>query len=136
MSIITLTREATALRKDMECERNWPIKVTAVSSDPDLDANIFVYHAAEADDPIKGDTFSNVASLQDMESLPIGAPTEVEGDNTEDYVPYYRTDSVELNCYNLEEMQRIWTIIKRDTSTLVREYELSAKLKETETVEI
>lgn len=137
MATIKLIREATALsREEHECAKNWPIKVTAVSEIEDLDSNIFVYHAADPDDPIQGDTFSNVASLQDMESLPVGAPTSVDGDNTEDYVPYYRTDSVELNCHNLVDMNRIWTIIKRDTSSLVREYKFSIELKADETYEI
>lgn len=130
---IKLTREATALDRNRECEKNWPIKVTAESEIPYLDSNIFVYHAADPNDPIQGDTFSNVASLQDMESLPVGAPTAVEGDLTEDYVPFYRTNSVELNCYTMNEVERIWTIIKRDTASLVREYKASIDLKATET---
>ena len=68
-----------------------------------------------------------------MESLPIGAPTPVEGDLTENYVPFYRTNSVELNCYTMEETERVWRIIKRDAASLLREYKASINLKEVET---
>lgn len=132
-SSIKLIREGTSLQTGHPCSKNWPIKVTAESTLDGLDANIFVYHAADPNDPIQGDEFSNVASLQDMESLPVGAPASVEGDLTENYVPFYRTNSVELDCYNLIEMERVWTIIKRDTASLVREYKASISLKEEET---
>ena len=130
---IKLIREATTVNTNAVCYKNWPIRVTAESTVPGLDANIFVYHAADPNDPIQGDEFSNVASLQDMESLPVGAPTPVDGDLTENYVPFYRTNSVELDCHNLVEMERVWSIIKRDTSTLVHEYRASLTLKESET---
>lgn len=130
---IKLIREATTVNKNAVCYKNWPIRVTAESTVPGLDDNIFVYHAADPNDPIQGDEFSNVASLQDMESLPVGAPTPVDGDLTEDYVPFYRTNSVELDCHNLVEMERVWSIIKRDASTLVHEYKASLTLKESET---
>lgn len=132
MAGIKLIREEVSLKKGNECNRNWPIKVTAESDIDGLDSNIFVYHAADENDPIEGDTFSNVASLQDMESLPIGAPAEVEGDITEDYVPYYRTNEVELNCHNLNDAARIWSVIKRDAALLVREYKKSINLTEAE----
>ena len=130
---IKLIREATTVNNNAVCYKNWPIRVTAESTLPGLDANIFVYHAADPNDPIQGDEFSNVASLQDMESLPIGAPALVDGDLTENYVPFYRTNSMELDCHNLVEMERVWSIIKRDTSTLVHEYKASLSLKESET---
>lgn len=130
---ITLTREAVTLKRGEVCKKNWPIRVIAESTIPELDSNIFVYHAADPNDPIQGDEFSNVASLQDMESLPIGAPTPVEGDLTENYVPFYRTNSVELNCYTMDEAERVWTIIKRDAASLLREYKASINLKEVET---
>ena len=131
--VITLTREAVILKPhDNVCKKNWPIRVVAESTYEGLDSNIFVYHAADPNDPIQGDEFSNVASLQDMESLPVGAPTPVDGDLTENYVPFYRTNSVELNCYTMEEAERVWRIIKRDTASLVREYKASINLKATE----
>lgn len=131
--VITLTREAVILKPhDNVCKKNWPIRVVAESTYDELDSNIFVYHAADPNDPIQGDEFSNVASLQDMESLPVGAPTPVDGDLTENYVPFYRTNSVELNCYTMEEAERVWRIIKRDTASLVREYKASINLKATE----
>lgn len=130
---IKLIREATTVNNNAVCYKNWPIRITAESTIPDLDSNIFVYHAADPNDPIQGDEFSNVASLQDMESLPVGAPTHVDGDLTENYVPFYRTNSVALDCHNLVEMERVWSVIKRDTSTLVHEYKASLTLKESET---
>lgn len=130
---IILTKEEVVLQPNNVCRKNWPLKITAESTIPGLDSNIFVFHAADDADPVQGDTFSNVASLQDMESLPTDAPTYVEGDATEDFVPFYRVHELILDFYNLDELNRAWSIIKKDTDALVKEYRLYNKLKTTET---
>ena len=51
---------------------NWTISAKCEATEEGADPNIFVFHAKP-----DGDTYSNVASLADMNSFPIGAPTKI-----------------------------------------------------------
>lgn len=106
------------------------------SEDPgDDDVNVFVYHAAEPDDPYHGDLFANVASLQDMESLPVGEPVVIEGmDEAENFFPFYRTSSIELHLHNLADAERVWSVIRHDVKMLVYEMWKAKHLKVAEEV--
>jgi hypothetical protein len=97
------------------------------------DPNVFVYHAGEdiyGTGIRQGDTFSNVASKQDMDVIPVGEPIILEDaiQSKDRAIPYYRTNSVELDCYNLDEADRIWRIIQHDITSLAREYTIWDKL--------
>lgn len=109
-----------------------PVENEPAGEEPDEDVNIFVYHACVDGDPYHGDLFSNVASIQDMQSLPVGAPVGVDSDPNHNYVPFYRTDSVELYFHNLDVAERAWRIIKHDTAMLAREYYKARNLKKAE----
>lgn len=132
---ITLTRKETKFKHRNACRRAWSMEVTAESDLPDLDANIFVYHAVEPEDPEEADSFSNVASLQDMNIIPVDAPGTLEGAKLrENFIPYYRKASVVMDFYNAADMERAWRIMKIDTASLVREYYAARNLQETEVV--
>lgn len=91
-------------------------------SEPE-DVKIFVYHASDDDNPYHGDLFSNVASASDMWNLPVDEPVGLYGtDPLDDYIPFYRTDSMELTFRTLEGANRAWEVIKHDTRMLVREF--------------
>lgn len=103
--------------------------------DDEEDVNVFVYHAAEPDDPYHGDLFANVASLQDMESLPVDEPVAVEGiDEAENFFPFYRTSSVELHFHNVADAERVWNVIKHDVKMLAYEMWKAKHLKVAEEV--
>lgn len=117
-----VTRSTIELKKDDPCRHNWPMQVTVEAETEDADPNVFVYHAA-AYPGTDGDTFSNVASKQDMDVIPVGAPADLENEHpTQDYIPFYRTSTASFDCYNTTECERIWRIIQIDIASLVREY--------------
>lgn len=126
MSRYKVTRHTIVRTDNDPCRHNWPIKVTVEAITADADPNVFVYHAGEEGGTgiRKGDTFSNVASKQDMDVIPVGEPILLEEAvlNKDRAIPYYRTNSVELDCYNVEEAERIWRIIQYDIASLVREF--------------
>ena len=126
MSRYQVTRHTIVKTEDDPCRHNWPLRVTVEATVADADPNVFVYHAGEEDGTgiRKGDTFSNVASKQDMDVIPIGEPIILEDaiQSKDRAIPYYRTNTVELDCYNLQEAERIWRIIQHDITSLVREY--------------
>lgn len=120
------------------CGGNWVLKVTAYPEEGvDTDtAKVFVYHKVEEDDPYTGDLFSNVASLHDMDSIPADEPVVMEGSLDTHFaaIPFYRTDSVELNFMTADAAERAWRIICHDVRALVREYESAGKLREIEEI--
>lgn len=135
-----LIRKNIQLVQNNPCRHNWILSVTAEAESEDADPNIFVYHAGDQQDTstglVHGDTFNNVASLQDMDVLPVGAPEEVEDATMQkdEFIPFYRLNTVELNCYNVDEANKKWRIIQAHVHMLVKEYEAWDKLKTVEEV--
>lgn len=126
-----VTRKTISLKQEQDCRHNWPIAVTVEALEEGADPNVFVYHADTDPSSGKGDTFSNVASKQDMDIIPVETPEYMPEENPqENYIPFYRTNYVELDCYNVEEAARIWRIIQYDISALVREYKAWETLNE------
>lgn len=133
---IKLTRKETKFMHKQHCRHAWSMEVTAESDLPDLDSNIFVYHAVEPEDPEASDSFSNVASLQDMNMLPVDAPAELQEEEPyENFVPYYRKNSVVLDFYNTKDLERAWRIMCVDVSSLTREYYAARRMQQGEVVE-
>lgn len=115
-----------------EPKTNWTISAKCEANEENADPNIFVFHSKP-----DGDTYSNVASLADMNSLPIGAPTEITNDDgTTDYIPFYRLPEVTLDFCNGLLAAHFVNIINIDSKLLVREYEAARKLKEEQIIEI
>lgn len=132
---ITLKRSKYQCKWWEDCKRSWSITVTATSDLEDMSGKIFVYHAAEADDPDRGDKFSNVASLQDMNIIPEDEPVTLGGAiELEEYIPFYRTDSVTMDFYTAKDMERFWEIMKTDVRNLMYDYHCARKLEEDEEV--
>lgn len=118
--------------------RPWALSVTVESDEnhPDADPNVFVYNTRETVRVNEADMFSNVASLYDMETIPVlesqRLPEEFPTDNN---IPYYRTNTVTLYLPNASVMERVWEIIRIDIKLLVREYNSANALhKESEEV--
>ena len=124
--MITLTIEAITPIDAIANRHSWPVRVTAVSDDPELSSKVFVYHAT-ADDVLP-DMFECVASLMQMTELPEDAPT------TE--IPYYRKDVAEVNARSAEHASEYIQIIKDDVQDLLDNYNQSARLSVIETVEL
>lgn len=115
-----------------EPKTNWTISAKCEATEENVDPNIFVFHSKP-----DGDTYSNVASLADMNSLPIGAPTKITNDDdTIDYIPFYRMPEVTLDFCNGILAAHFVDIINIDSKLLVREYKAARKLKEEQIIEI
>lgn len=107
---------------------NWTVSVKCEADQEGADPNIFVFHAKP-----NGDTYANVASLYDMNSLPVGAPTEIVNDNGEvEQIPFYRLPEVTLDFCNGLLAAHFVDVVRFDTKLLVREYKAAENLKEEE----
>jgi hypothetical protein len=127
---IRLTFEAIA---EPEIAKNsWPLRVTALSTEPGLDSNIFVFHAQGTDAPTTGDMCEAVASIVQMNELPIGAPTEIDGLP----IPFYRKDSAEFHFHTSDALEEGMQIIKDDTQMLLRSFRTFNLIQEQEVVDI
>lgn len=111
---------------------NWTISAKCEANEEGTDPNIFVFHAKP-----NGDTYANVASLNDMNTLPVGGPTEIiNDDGSKEYIPFYRLPEVTLDFCNALLAQRFVNIVNIDSRMLVREYKAARKLREDQTIEI
>ena len=107
---------------------NSTVSVKCEADQEGADPNIFVFHAKP-----NGDTYANVASLYDMNSLPVGAPTEIVNDDGElEYIPFYRLPEVTLDFCNGLLAAHFVDVVRFDTKLLVREYKAAENLKEEE----
>lgn len=135
--MFNVRRYSLRLEDNDSCRRNWTIEVVVEGTDESVDPNVFVYHASATNHPTGTDHFNNVASLQDMCLLPTEAAFEIEGANgTEDYIPYYRTNTAKFDCFTTSQADEIWRIIKFDLKRLEREYNARERLQEEEVVQI
>lgn len=126
---LTLTRAAMAATEPTPGQHAWPLEVEAVSTTDGLESEIFVYHAAMEDDPIVGDLFECVASLNQMSELgtdPI--------DLLDPTVPYYRSDSLTFACRSVQEADELWVKIQADALDLLNNVKAFATLTPLETV--
>lgn len=111
-----------------------PMRVTAVSSEPGLESEIFVFHATSTTAPWTGDQFETIASVVQMQELPVDAPAPATEDTPA--IPFYRKDVVEFVLYTMEELEDIWKIIKEETKLLIKQHRLADKIEQQETVTI
>ena len=122
MPTITLTRETTdSVVLDYLTPAGahvWPIKVTSVVTNNDtetpLDSNIFVCQLSGTGyDPATGDYFNGVASAVEMNEIPLKSnnATMNEKSTTNNFMPYYRVDSVVLMCGSVDERESVWETI-------------------------
>ena len=111
-------------------QHNWPLQVQAISTVPGLASSIFVYHAAMDSDPYQGDSYSCVASTQQMTELPINAATTLEGR----VIPYYRKTTLKFNCRSAAQAEDLWEAVQDATSGLVANWKALSLVVPRETV--
>jgi hypothetical protein len=117
--MITLTRAASA---PLPAEQDQPtLRITAVSSDPEIPSAIFVYHAdASAAAGVVGDLFECVASLSQLYDL-----LENPGEGR----PFYRKNQLEFVCRSYPEAEELWEKIREDVRELVENIKASRNLQ-------
>lgn len=120
-----VTRQTSQKEDGKFYTRPWTLSVTVEpdENNPDADPNVFVYNARKAARINDTDMFSNVASLYDMNTIPIGEDQALpEEPPTDDYIPYYRINTVTLDLPDAWTMEHCWRTIKLDIKLLIREY--------------
>lgn len=122
-----LTRFGVTEVSTIPNQQNWPIRIEAYSSTEQAVAKIFVYQTAAA--PIADrDFFSCVAGAAQMTELP-----EDAGDPG---VPFYRTDTLVVNCRSAAHAEEFWTKIKRAVQDLADNLSLVDEISVLEEVTI
>lgn len=129
---ITLERNETTSTYAGAAQHSWVLEVKATSNLPGLDSRIFVWQANAPGSAYSGDRWSVVASTQQMADLPADAPVE-EG---EDYVPFYRKDTMVLDCRSPELREELWEKIQTNVKDLLVNWLALENTELVETVEV
>lgn len=105
----------------------WPVSILAEGID--IDDHIFVYHVGKQDDPLQGDKFEAVASVNQMFELPKNQGTSL---TIETGIPFYRSNILEYVARSAEEAERIWKEIVKEVDLLVRNWDSASRLRGTD----
>ncbi len=109
----------------------WPVAILAQGTA--MDDAIFVYQVGKSDDPIPGDKFECVASVNQMFELP---KTQGVSLTTETGIPFYRTNVLQFVARSASEAERIWVDVVQEVQLLVANYNSALTLKGTDFAEI
>lgn len=104
----------------------WPVSVLAQGVN--IDDHIFVYHVGKADDPIQGDRFEAVASVNQMYEIPKNQGVSL---TTQTGIPFYRSNVVDYVARSAVEADEIWNKIVEEVEWLVKNWNSALKLKAT-----
>jgi hypothetical protein len=125
---ITLTFDAI---DDNEIGKlSWPLRVSASSDVEGLDSNIFVFHAQSVEAATPGDMCEAVASIVQMNELPVDEPTEIDGFP----IPFYRKSEAEFHFHTSDALDEAIEIIKEDTASLLRAFRTFELIQEQQVV--
>lgn len=99
-------------------------------------SEIFVYHEypGSYDNPYSGDVFEAIATPRQIEELPINKP--YEDPNSDNYIPYYRRNQLELYFLSLDELDDFWKQIQSEVALLVDNYKRFEDLENTRILNI
>lgn len=97
-----------------------------------------MFQAVDPADPVLDkDVFSNVATLYDIYTIPVGEPVGLPNQpEGYDNIPYYRLDSVQLSFLTAEEADRFVHKMLHCVRGLVAEYMAADKYREQVTVRV
>jgi len=82
------------------------------------------------------DKWSHVASVQDLETLPDSPDGVASSDDGSTLIPFYRQDTVTINCSSESHREELWNIIYNDVVALVKNYNYAQDLQPEETYDI
>lgn len=99
-----------------------------------IDSEIFIYHAISKESPYSGDTFEAIAAPNHLEELPKNKP--YINALTNESVPYYRRNQIEVLCRSTKELEKIWKTMQGEVASLVDNYAALQRMKQTEILEI
>lgn len=121
-----LKQDLSATESGADIDQEQLVVSVQNSSEPESDAdpNIFVYHAIPEDDPVlTEDEFSNVATLYDMRTTPVGEPIQRDDQPHKfSFLPFYRVDTVEMDFLTASEADIFCKQVVNRAKRLVFEY--------------
>ncbi len=125
---IKLTRFASDPKAMPASHREvWPVSILAEGVG--IDDHIFVYQVGKTEDPIMGDKFECVASVNQLMEIPKDLGTSL---TTVTGIPFYRSNILEYVCRSADEAQRIWEEVVKEVELLVKNWDASKNLKGTD----
>lgn len=158
MSTFKLTRSSETTASSVCNNTVWILHVEAESDVEDVDANVFVYHIPGYKDPVRGAAFCCVATVDQMNSIPIMTTAVInsiieennnkygwEKETTEnedgeivsaddDITPYMRTSTVTLSYDHPARAERDWKEIQRYVQELLVNTSSYLRMVEVESV--
>lgn len=122
-------RQSVTADKTSVCSGHWTLRIVVEPEEEDVDPNICVFHKSAAYAADGKDTFYTVATLYDMETIPVINTNEIEDEAPlMEQVPFYRTNEVTFVCPNELVAEEIWETFQHRTRMLVKEYDSSTRL--------
>lgn len=129
--MLTLTRTKSDFQHDSHAlsteQHTWSMRIVCSSNEPGLGSAIFIMQRGDSESGFQGDTFAAIASIHQMDDLGLVATEEV---------PYYRTNTLNIDCRSAEEAENLWDIVKQDAGDLVKNHRSKSTLGSTEVFEI
>ena len=111
----------------------WPLRVSAeAEANQTMPSEIFVYHKDASG--YAGDKFVSVASVPQLDTLPLTPDGVVASDDGNLLIPFYRVAEMQVNCASLTEREELWDTIYKDVQDLVANYKLAENLVPVEEV--
>jgi hypothetical protein len=124
MASLTATYSEPVVR-----ENRTGYRLRIVTTGTDMPSAVFVFHSrfTDVDDArdALGDPFSHVATPADLEDFPEDEP------DLENNMPFYRSDTLELDFRSIEVMEGVRDWIRQDLADLAASYNTMADLDET-----
>ena len=120
-------------------QHTWPLRARAVSDEPGLPSEIFVWHRNASDvldnsiNPFKGDRCECVASVHQLSTLQAYAPESPTG---EYQAPFYRSDVALFHCLSLVQASELKLKILDDVQDLLENFRAMAAVEDAGSVEV
>jgi hypothetical protein len=107
--------------------QSWPVQILAEGTN--IEDHIFVYHVGTQNDPLQGDRFECVASVNQLYEIPKNQGVSL---TTQTGIPYYRSNVLSYVARSASEAQTIWTDVVTEVEWLVKNWNASLKLQAVE----
>jgi hypothetical protein len=141
---ITLTESMSETLSIGE-QSSWPVNVTALGAG--MPSEIFIFQIVPANDYLPGDRYQCVASVSQLQELPIVSgirDKDREGEQesprrssrSQFDIPYYRASFLEIVCHSAGEAQELWTRLQDEVQRLVDNYNQWQTMQTVDTVVI
>lgn len=124
---LTLVRK-TAPPSNDDTRHTWPLVIECTAASDGFPTKMFVYRR----DTAGVDTFSCVASVQQLRELPEDAPTVRGGQQ----VPFFRRDMAVFECRYEAQQLEIWEDVLQQAQAVFDNWRASAVLTNELTVEL